>query len=95
MTSDPQIVAKAKGVPTVSAKFQIKIRKTVGENPLSLDTIFGDGGNTYYRTMKDLSEPQIVSGARKKTFLRLDEEQGLCDIGAPRGRRPIAPTTYG
>ena len=38
-TSNLQIVAK--GVPMVSAKFQMKILKTVGENPLSVDTIFG------------------------------------------------------
>ena len=39
MMSDPQIVVK--GVPKVSAKFKINILKTVGENPLSVDTLFG------------------------------------------------------
>ena len=43
-TSNPQIVVNV--VLKLCAKFQIKIQKTVGKNPLSVDTLFGEGEET-------------------------------------------------
>ena len=54
-TSDLQMVAK--GVPKVSAKFQIEIRKTVRENPLSVDSIFGNK-HTYLELLQNHKGPK-------------------------------------